>query len=93
MKLVTETDDALTMVVQSDVSEEHLDDVVRNLGVRWSVRDNVSDLEKKLNSTKKRLAYCFLKEYARSLQKFEGDEILEDEWVLDEMDYLGYFRE
>jgi len=70
-----------------------LSDVIRNLGIRWSVKDNVTDMEKKLNSTGKRLAYCFLKEYARSLQKIEGGALAEDEWVLEEMEYLGYFDE
>lgn len=93
MKLVAESDDELTMVIQSEINEEMLSDVVNNLGIRWSVKDNVTDMDKKLNTVKKRLAYCFLKEYARSLQKIEGDELSEDEWVLDEMQYLGYFDE
>ncbi len=93
MKLITETDDKLTMVIQSETQEEIILDVIKNLGIRWSVKDNVTDMDKKLNSTKKRLAYCFLKEYARSLKKVEGDELSEDEWVLEEMEYLGYFNE
>jgi len=93
MKLIAETDDKLTMIIQSETGEEKLSDVIKNLGVRWSVKDNVTDMDKKLNSTKKRLAYCFLKEYARSLHKIEGDELSEDEWVLEEMEYLGYFNE
>jgi len=93
MKLVTEDNDNLSMIVQSEVPEENIDDVIRNLSLRWSVRDNTADLVKRLNSVKKRLAYCFLKEYARTLQKVDGEEISEDEWVLEEMDYLGYFNE
>ena len=93
MKLIAETDDKLTMVIQSETGEDMLSDVIKNLGVRWSVKDNVTDIDKKLNSTKKQVAYCFLKEYARSLHKIEGDELSEDEWVLEEMDYLGYFNE
>ena len=93
MKLIVENEDRLSMVIQSGISDEMLSDVIRNLGIRWSVKDNVTDMEKKLNSTGKRLAYCFLKEYARSLQKIEGGALAEDEWVLEEMEYLGYFDE
>jgi hypothetical protein len=93
MKLVTHNGDSLSMVVQSHIDEKMLSDVVKNLAIRWSVRDNAVDMEKKLDSTRKRLAYCFLKEYARALQKIEGGELLEDEWVFEEMEYLGYFNE
>jgi hypothetical protein len=43
-----------------------------------------------LNSIK---AYCFLKEYARSLKDVSGDELLEDGWTIKAMDKLGFFRE
>ncbi len=92
MKLVVESDDDLTMVIQSEVKEEMIADVIRNFSIRWSVKDNATDMEKKLDTTRKRLAYCFLKEYARALQKVDGGEISEDEWVLEELDYLGYFN-
>ena len=65
MKLVAEKGDKLTMVMQSDVRDEMIDDVIKNLGIRWSVKDNSINMELKLNSLKKRLVYCFLKEYAR----------------------------
>lgn len=91
MKLVIESDDDLTMVLQSEVKEEMIDDVIKNFSIRWSVKDNATDMEKKLDTTRKRLAYCFLKEYARTLQKVDGGEISEDEWVLEELEYLGYF--
>lgn len=93
MKLIARPDNSLVMIVQSKISEEMLSDVIKNLSMRWSVKDNVTDMEKRLNSTKKRLAYCFLKEYARSTEKVEGDELSEDEWVIEEMEYLGFFEE
>lgn len=93
MKLVVKTDDTLAMKVQSEISDEMLSDVIKNLSIRWSVRDNVTDIDKKLDNIKKRLAYCFLKEYARALKKIDGGEIVEDEWVFDEMEYLGFFSE
>jgi hypothetical protein len=92
MKLFTEGK-RLMMFVQSEIHERVLDDIVRSLGVRWSLKDNVGDPSASLNSVKKRLAYCFLKEYARTLKGVAGNELLEDEWAMKEMERLGFFRE
>ncbi len=93
MKLITSSKDSLSMVIQEQVTDEFLEDVIKNLSVRWAVRDNATDMYKKFDSIKKRLVYCFFKEYARALEKTDGDELVEDEWVIEEMEYLGYFNE
>ncbi len=92
MKLVPATGDNLTMVMQSDIRNEALDDVIKNLGVRWSIKDNTVNMEMKLNSLKKRIVYCFLKEYARSIRRI-GEELAQDDWALTEMETLGFFKE
>jgi len=92
MKLVTDEDNRLSMVVQSEISDEVLDGVINGLSVRWTVRDVVTDVAKRLNSIEKRLAYYFLKEYARSKKDLAGDDLLEDEWAVNEMEKLGLFR-
>jgi len=92
MKLVS-SDDELTMVIQSEVPEETLDGLITALGVRWSLKDNITDISKQLNSTKKRLVFYFLKEYARSRKEFAGDELHEDDWAMKAMDSLGFFLE
>jgi hypothetical protein len=92
MKLVAGMENKLTMVIQSDVKSGMIDDVIKNLGVRWSVKDNTINMEMKLNSLKKRLVYCFLKEYARSIKRI-GEELAQDDWVLTEMETLGFFNE
>ena len=92
MKLVP-SDNELTMVIQSEIPEEALDDLITSLGVRWSLKDNAADLSKQLNSTKKRMVFSFLKEYARSRKDFDGDELHEDGWAIKAMDNLGFFRE
>ena len=92
MKLVP-SDNELTMVIQSEISEDTLDKLIVGLGVRWSLRDNTADISKQLNSTKKRMVYSFLKEYARSRKDFDGDELQEDVWAIKAMDNLGFFRE
>jgi len=93
MKLVAEEGGALTMVIQSDIRSDMIDDVIRNLGIRWSVKDNSVNIELKLNSLKKRLVYCFLKEYACSIKRIGEEDLVQDEWALAEMDNLGFFDE
>ena len=92
MKLVP-SDNELTMVIQSEIPEETLDNLITSLGVRWSLKDNAADISKQLNSTKKRMVFSFLKEYARSRKDFDGDELHEDDWAMKAMDNLGFFRE
>ncbi len=92
MKLITEGG-RLVLFLQSDVPEDMLDNVITALSVRWSLKDNAADPSRRLNSVKKRLAYCLLKEYARSNAKLAGDELLEDEWALTTMERLGFFLE
>jgi hypothetical protein len=93
MKLVGNTDDSLSMVVQKEIKDEMLNSVITNLGIRWSLRDNVTDMDSKLNSVKKKLVFCFLKERAKAMKDVGGDEQIEDQWAIDEMGYLGFFNE
>jgi hypothetical protein len=92
MKLFTEGK-RLMMFLQSEIEDQVLDNLVRALSVRWTLRDNVMEPSSSLNSTKKRLAFCFLKEYARTLKEATGDETLQDQWTIREMERLGFFRE
>jgi len=92
MKLVS-AETELTMVIQSEIPEDTLDNLITSLGVRWSLKDNTADISKQLNSTKKRIVFSFLKEYARSRKDFDGDELHEDDWAIKAMDKLGFFRE
>jgi hypothetical protein len=92
MKLVP-SDTELTMVIQSEIPEDTLDNLITSLSVRWSLKDNAVDISKQLNSTKKRMVFSFLKEYARSRKDFDGDELHEDDWAMKTMDDFGFFRE
>ena len=92
MKLMP-SQNKLMLIVQEEVHEDALEKVVTALGVRWSRKDNVFDPSGKLDSPKKKIAYCFLKEYARTLNDVGGDELIEDDWVLRKMENLGFFRE
>jgi hypothetical protein len=57
------------------------------------LHDTVTDIDRKLNSVKKRLIFCYLKERARTMKDVGGDEQVEDQWVIEEMDSLGFFKE
>ncbi|MFN3739332.1 MAG: hypothetical protein ACK4TF_01500 [Thermodesulfovibrionales bacterium] len=89
LKLISE-DSSLIMVIQCDIKEEILNGIINGLSVRWSLKDNVNNPADKLNSIKKRLVYCFLKEYIRTRL---DEELAQDEWVIKEMEKLGYFTE
>lgn len=89
MKLISE-DGLLVMMIQSDIKDEILNAIINGLSVRWSLKDNVNSPADRLNSTKKRLVYCFLKEYIRTRL---DEELAQDEWVIKEMEKLGYFTE
>jgi hypothetical protein len=92
MRLFTEGKN-LMLIVQSEIRESMLDDVIRALSVRWSLKDNASDPAASLNSVKKRLAYCLLKECAKMVKGAAGDDLLEDEWAIKEIEKLGFFLE
>ncbi len=92
MKLITDDNNRLVMVVKSEISDQLLDGIINGLSVRWTVRDVAADIAKRLNSVEKRLAFCFLKEYVRTKKDLDGDDLLEDEWAINEMEKLGFFR-
>ena len=93
MKLIANTDDSLSMVVQEQIRDDRLDDVINNFSVRWALHDTVTDIDRKLNSIKKRVVFCFLKERARTMKDVGGDDQIEDQWVIEEMESLGFFKE
>jgi hypothetical protein len=93
MKLTAGEGGGVTMQVQSEIDESGLDDLINALGVRWSLKENLSDLSKRLNSVKKRIAFIFLKTYSRNVPDVSGDEWEEDTWAMGEMERLGLFRE
>ncbi len=93
MKLTAGPENTLTMFVQKEVKDEMINNVIKDLGLRWSLRDNVTDMDTKLNSVKKRLVFCYLKERARTMKDVGGDDQVEDQWVMDEMETLAFFNE
>jgi hypothetical protein len=93
MKLAPGEGSGLIMVVQNMISEEMLNDNMKGLSVRWALKSTASHPEKMLNSTKKQLAFFFLKEYAQTVRDVGGDVMIEDDWAIREMEKLGFFTE
>ncbi|HEX8947995.1 MAG TPA: hypothetical protein VF790_03470 [Dissulfurispiraceae bacterium] len=91
MKLVVDREGLLVMVAQFDVSEEVLGGIIKGLDVRWQVVDNRANLALRFDSIEEMLVYCFLKECASADRDLSGNDLLEDEWVIREMERLGYF--
>ncbi|MFO0753747.1 MAG: hypothetical protein U0411_10550 [Thermodesulfovibrionales bacterium] len=89
MKLVADEKEGLVMAVQSEVEEDLIAALITGLEVRWQVVDNAEDLSLRFATMESRLAYCFLKEYARTRASLAEDERLEDEWALRQMEKLG----
>lgn len=92
MKLILDGDD-LAMGVQSEFKEESLNNVINAAGVRWALRDTVSNIFERLNTVKKKLGFYFLKEYAHTVKDVSGNEVLEDDWAMRELERFGCFRE
>jgi len=66
---------------------------INALSVRSALLNVASNKADMLNSDRKKLAYLFLSEYAATLPDLESDEILADNWVFDEMEKMGFFKE
>lgn len=93
VKLIANMDDSLSMIVQEKIQDEKLNEVIKNLSIRWALHDTVTDIDRKLNSIKKRLVFCYLKERAKTMKDIGGDEQIEDQWAMEEMESLGFFDE
>jgi len=93
LTIVNDDRNGRVLVIQSELDEGRLHDVITNAKLRRTLRDNVSDTDRMFDSVRKQLAYCFLKECARLLEGVGGDGIVEDDWVMKEMDRQGFFRE
>ncbi|HSB51629.1 MAG TPA: hypothetical protein VLD40_03125 [Dissulfurispiraceae bacterium] len=91
MKIVPEVGNKLTLFLPGELDEEVLNGIVNGLSVRWSVRDNVSDPAERLDTIAKRLAYCFLKTYAKTVSGVGGDDLIEDDWAIKAMEKLDFF--
>jgi len=91
MKLIVE-DGRLVMLVRQEISDDLLNGIINGLSVRWTVKDVATDIANRIGGSEKRLVWYFLKEYARTKEDLAGDELLEDQWAITEMENLGFFK-
>lgn len=92
LRIIIENEKACDFVIREDIQQDIVRERINALSVRsalFNVAHNKADM---LDSEKKKLAYLILSEYAATIQTPE-DELLADQWVFDEMDRHGYFRE
>jgi hypothetical protein len=80
------------LAVMEDIPDEVLEERIKVLSVRSALTNVALDRAGMLNSDKKKLAYLFLSEYARTLPEAD-DDLLADNWAFEEMERLGFFKE
>lgn len=80
------------VAVMKDIPDEVVQDRIKALSVRSALTNVALDRAATLNSEKKKLAYLFLSEYARTLPDID-DDLLADNWAFEEMERLGFFKE
>jgi hypothetical protein len=93
LRLIANEEKGCKLVVSKLVPEQVMDKRINALSVRSALTNVASNKADMLDSDKKKLAYLFLSEFASTLPDLESDEILADNWVFEEMEKMGFFRE
>lgn len=86
------TDGRCWMVIRSEIPEETIHERINAARMRDQIMSVASEQVDMLDSTKKQIAFLFLREYASSLPDIDHDRIA-DAWAFDEMKRLGLFSE
>lgn len=92
-KLVSKDGIGCKMLIRENITDEILEQRINALRVRSQLRNVLVSRADLLNSNKKKLTYLFLSEYATSLPDMGADDFLIDDWVFEEMERLGFFKE
>ena len=80
------------MLIREYLPEAVMEERINALRLRDQMKNVAYDKADMLNSVRKKLAFLFLKEYTASVPDLAGDELAADDWVLDEMERLGFFK-
>jgi len=90
-RFVSDVNKVFRMLIKEVVPDEVIQQRINALGVRSQLGNVAADRADLLDTDKKRLAYLFLHEFAfRSDKDNERDA---DEWALEEMEKLGFFKQ
>ena len=92
VRFILQDDRACTMVINDVLPKEIVEKRINALRVRSALVNVANNRADMLDSEKKKLAYLILSEYAATVQT-PDDELLADQWVFDEMEKKGFFRE
>jgi hypothetical protein len=92
LRFILEGDRACTMVINDMLPKEIVEERINALRVRSALVNAANNRADMLDSERKKLAYLILSEYAVTVQTPE-DELLADQWVFNEMEKKGFFRE
>jgi hypothetical protein len=92
LKLIADDDKGCKLVVGHIVKPESMDKRINALSIRSTLHNIAHNRAEKLNSDKKKLAYLFINEYASALPDLQSEQDTDD-WVFNEMEKRGFFRE
>lgn len=91
-RIISKDGQGCKMLIRDDLPEEVIDERINAMRIRGQLLNVAADRADKLDSIRKKLAYLFLSEYARSLPE-ANDDLLADNWAFGEMERLGYFTQ
>jgi hypothetical protein len=92
MKIIPDPEGCIVLVAKR-ISDETMEQRMNALRMRSQTVKAVGyDWADMLDTPHRKLAYLFLKEYARTLPDSKDDELKQDEWALAEMKRLGYLK-
>jgi len=92
LKLVSGNGAGPHMLITAMIPDQVIEERINALRMRSQLKSVAFDRVDRLNSATKKLSYLFLKEYAASIPDLAGDELASDEWVFEQMEYLGMFN-
>jgi len=92
VRFILQGERACTVVINDIIPKKILEERINALSVRSALVNVANNRADKLDSERKQIAYLILSDYAATVQIPE-DELLADQWVFDEMDKRGFFRE
>ena len=92
LRFILQGDRECTVVINDLIPKEIVEERINALRVRSALVNVANNRADMLESERKKLAYLILSDYAVTVQTPE-DELLADQWVFDEMEKKGFFRE
>ncbi len=80
------------MLIAEMIPDKVVEERITALRIRSQLKSVEYDRADLLNSSMKKVAYLFLKEYAGAIPDLADDELAADNWVFEQMDKLGMFN-